>query len=108
MSAEKFTIFAKDGTQFSGTMEEVADSICARLGLPANSIVLTTQESGANAKANAGAGAKDGDVVLGAVGVMKTTKLATKLATKPATETSDLSLRGLGGCNPLSPAKKKN
>ena len=75
MSAEKFTIFAKDGTKFTGTKKELADSICARLGLPANSIVLTTQESGAKPKAG------DGDVVLGAVGVMKSTKPATKPAT---------------------------
>jgi hypothetical protein len=67
MSQEKITIFGKDGSKFTGTMEEVADSICAKLGLPANSIVLTTP---------ADAGGSSGEV-LGAIGVMKTTKPST-------------------------------
>ena len=67
--ADKFMIFGKDGSRFSGTMEEVADSICARLGLPKDSIVLTTQ---------ANAGGATGHV-LGSIGVMKTSNTAADL-----------------------------
>lgn len=59
--AEKFVVFQKDGTKFTGTMEEVADRICKHLELPAGSIEVTTATAGT---------ASGGSRVLGAIGAM--------------------------------------